>query len=130
MPELFRNADALITLAHRESNTDYVSMALASGIPVLYADSGAMKEVIGDAGISIKDYHYAHQPSIPTSFTIYYIEQIYKVFCDNYYKLRNNALMIDREARFEETLFGYFKLFLEFADLRQKRLREMDAMPF
>jgi glycosyltransferase involved in cell wall biosynthesis len=48
-----RSCDALLTYSENEACPNHVLEALASGLPVLYRDSGAMKEIIGDAGLEV-----------------------------------------------------------------------------
>jgi glycosyltransferase involved in cell wall biosynthesis len=50
LAEALRSCDAMITFSQNEACPNHVLEALASGLPVLYHDSGAMKEVIGDCG--------------------------------------------------------------------------------
>ncbi len=120
LPELFRAADAFLSLSHRESCSDYVSMALACGLPILYADSGGTKEIVGDVGIGIKDVHYTYQPSIPSNITPEQLKLAYSRFCFDYVNLRKKALMVDQEARFEKALYKYFKIFLEYSGVYKK----------
>jgi glycosyltransferase involved in cell wall biosynthesis len=50
---LLRSSDALLTFSENEACPNHVLEALASGLPVLYGDSGAMAEVIGDCGFAV-----------------------------------------------------------------------------
>lgn len=47
---VLRSCHTLLTFSRNEACPNHVLEALASGLPVLYLDSGAMAEVIGEAG--------------------------------------------------------------------------------
>lgn len=48
-----RACHALLTFSQNEACPNHVLEALASGLPVLYHDSGAMAEIIGDCGLPV-----------------------------------------------------------------------------
>lgn len=48
-----RSCHLLLTFSEHEACPNHVLEALASGLPVLYADSGAMAEVVGDCGLAV-----------------------------------------------------------------------------
>jgi glycosyltransferase involved in cell wall biosynthesis len=50
---VLRSCDALLTFSENEACPNHVLEALASGLPVLYCDSGAMAEVIGNCGFAV-----------------------------------------------------------------------------
>lgn len=58
LPELYRSFDVLVTPSHdmptvMEQFGRVVVEAMASGVPVVVSDSGALPEVVGDAGIVV-----------------------------------------------------------------------------
>lgn len=53
LAETLRSSDALLTFSQNEACPNHVLEALASGLPILYSDSGAMNEVIGDCGVPV-----------------------------------------------------------------------------
>ncbi len=53
LAEAYRSCLALLTFAQNEACPNHVLEALASGLPVLYEDSGAMSELIGECGASV-----------------------------------------------------------------------------
>lgn len=53
LAKTLRSCHALLTFSKNEACPNHVIEALASGLPILYGDSGAMKEVIGDAGLPV-----------------------------------------------------------------------------
>ena len=58
LAEALRSCNFLLTFSESEACPNHVLEALASGLPVLYGDSGAMSEVIGDCGFptTINDF--------------------------------------------------------------------------
>ena len=58
---VLRSCDALLTFSQNEACPNHVLEALASGLPVLYTDSGAMAEVIGEAGLAVSVENFPEQ---------------------------------------------------------------------
>lgn len=56
-----RACDALLTFSENEACPNHVLEALACGLPVLYVDSGAMKEVVGECGLPVTVDSFAAQ---------------------------------------------------------------------
>ncbi|MBI3159815.1 MAG: glycosyltransferase family 4 protein [Chloroflexi bacterium] len=56
-----RGAAALLTFSQNEACPNHVLEALACGRPVLYADSGAMAEVTGPAGLPVSEKSFRAQ---------------------------------------------------------------------
>ena len=50
---ILRSCHVLLTFSQNEACPNHVLEALASGLPVLYHDSGAMSEVVGDCGLPV-----------------------------------------------------------------------------
>lgn len=53
LPVVLRSCHALLTFSENEACPNHVLESLASGLPVLYFDSGAMREVIGECGLVV-----------------------------------------------------------------------------
>jgi len=53
LPVVLRSCHALLTFSENEACPNHVLEGLASGLPVLYGDSGAMREVVGDCGLAV-----------------------------------------------------------------------------
>ena len=51
---LLRSCHALLTYSENEACPNHVLEAMASGLPVLFRDSGAMAEIIGDCGVAVE----------------------------------------------------------------------------
>ena len=53
LAEVLRSCQVLLTFSRNEACPNHVLEGLASGLPILYEDSGAMSEVIGECGLSV-----------------------------------------------------------------------------
>lgn len=60
LASVYRSCQLLLTFSKNEACPNHVIEALASGLPVLFEDSGAMSEVIGDCGapVTIENFPY------------------------------------------------------------------------
>ncbi len=56
-----RSVGALLTFSQNEACPNHVIEALSSGLPVLYIDSGAMAEVVGDCGLPVTVENFSQQ---------------------------------------------------------------------
>lgn len=52
---LINQSDFYIDLSWRQTDSSVINMALLSGLPVFYADSGCISEYVGEFGIGISD---------------------------------------------------------------------------
>ena len=64
-PQIYREADAYIMMKHNDPCPNTVLEALATGLPVLYSDSGGVGELVGDAGIGLPCQQSWEQPFTP-----------------------------------------------------------------
>jgi glycosyltransferase involved in cell wall biosynthesis len=70
-PEIYRRADAYVMTKHNDPCPNTVLEALATGLPVLYSDTGGVPELVGeDAGIALGCEQGWETPSVPTAETI------------------------------------------------------------
>jgi glycosyltransferase involved in cell wall biosynthesis len=53
LAEILRSCHALLTFSRNEACPNHVIEAMASGLPVLFLDSGAMKEIVADCGLAV-----------------------------------------------------------------------------
>lgn len=61
LAEVMRSCDVLLTFSENEACPNHVLEALASGLPILYRDSGAMSEIIDECGLVIDVKSFATQ---------------------------------------------------------------------
>lgn len=56
-----RACDVLLTFSRNEACPNHVLEGLASGLPVLYADSGATPELVGDSGMTVTESDFSEK---------------------------------------------------------------------
>jgi glycosyltransferase involved in cell wall biosynthesis len=61
LAETLRSCDFMLTFSKNEACPNHVLEALASGLPVLFDDSGAMSEIIGSCGLPVTVDSFAKQ---------------------------------------------------------------------
>jgi len=64
-PAIYQSADAYIMTKHNDPCPNTVLEALATGLPVLYSDTGGVGELVGDAGIGLKCVQSWDEPHAP-----------------------------------------------------------------
>jgi len=64
-PKIYQGGDAYIMTKHNDPCPNTVLEALASGLPVLYSDSGGVGELVGDAGVGLECVQSWHKPHVP-----------------------------------------------------------------
>lgn len=64
-PMIYQGADAYVMTKHNDPCPNTVLEALASGLPVLYADTGGVKELVKDAGIGLQCGQGWGEPQVP-----------------------------------------------------------------
>jgi glycosyltransferase involved in cell wall biosynthesis len=69
-PDLYRSADAYLTLTHQDACPSGVIEALASGLPVIHPGSGGVPELAADAGICIETGEDWEQALIPSASAV------------------------------------------------------------
>jgi glycosyltransferase involved in cell wall biosynthesis len=70
-PHVYRKADAYIMLKHNDPCPNSVLEAMATGLPILYSDSGGVPELVGpNAGISLPCQRGWDKPYVPSSIDI------------------------------------------------------------
>lgn len=62
---IYQSADAYVMTKHNDPCPNTVLEALASGLPVLYSDTGGVGELVGDAGIGLACEHSWDEPHTP-----------------------------------------------------------------
>ncbi|MEG3618529.1 glycosyltransferase family 4 protein [Magnetovibrio sp. PR-2] len=65
-PGIYQAADAYIMTKHNDPCPNTVLEALASGLPVLYSDTGGVGELVGEAGIGLACEQGWDAPKVPT----------------------------------------------------------------
>jgi glycosyltransferase involved in cell wall biosynthesis len=61
LPRVMRSCDLLLFFSENESCSNVVLEGLASGLPVLYKDSGGTSELVGDCGLPVEVDNFQRQ---------------------------------------------------------------------
>jgi glycosyltransferase involved in cell wall biosynthesis len=61
LPRVMRSCDVLVFFSENESCSNVVLEGLASGLPVLYKDSGGTPELVGDCGLPVEVDNFREQ---------------------------------------------------------------------
>lgn len=64
-PTIYQCADAYVMTKHNDPCPNTVLEALATGLPVLYSDTGGVGELVGDAGIGLACVQSWDEPQVP-----------------------------------------------------------------
>ena len=68
---IYKNADAYITISFQDNCPSAVLEAMASGLPILYSDSGGVPELVGEnSGIGLKVLENWEKTQFPNTYAI------------------------------------------------------------
>jgi len=104
------NYSAFVNLSYRDAGSKVCSQALNSGLPVLYANSGGVPELIDDYGISIKDNQ-------EISFNDEEYELNYNDILESYNKFKNDFSYLQsiiKPRNYNTLIKDYFDTFKKF----------------
>lgn len=100
-------SDAMLNFSYRDASPKVVAQATASGLPILFADSGGTSELVG-SGVAVPDPCYSPvEDSVPRLFP----EEEYQQFVDEYDDFATYAMYATGVHRFKQMLDGYFAVF-------------------
>jgi glycosyltransferase involved in cell wall biosynthesis len=111
---ILNKVDAYLNTSYRDAAPKTVAQALNVGIPVLYADSGGVNEMVKNCGVGFKDYT---SNTFQYQCNEVYIDVISKGFEEFKYlfeTLRYNSLSRNNQFLFRNMLDDYFKIIKSF----------------
>jgi len=109
--ETLRKADAMVCFAHKDACPKTVVQGVACGLPVLYANSGGVPEIV-PAGIKIEDNNEINFEAEQPKLNQEEIFEASKKFKQNYINLHD--ITFDHPNKFYEMLDGYFSILKSF----------------
>lgn len=105
---MLNNCDGFINLSYRDAATKTVPQAINCGLPVLFADSGGVSEMVKSYGTPIKDKSYLKvEDSIPP-LDIYDMIKSFAKFRKDFDLIKYNLESFNSKLEFTKMLDGYF----------------------
>lgn len=109
------SASAFINFSYRDAAPKTVCQALCCGLPVLYAYSGGVPEIVESYGVGIEDIIRSSFESKTPDLDVEPIRIGYKLFKNNFHKLREDVKLRKNEEKFKNMLDDYFGTIIKFA---------------
>jgi glycosyltransferase involved in cell wall biosynthesis len=108
MAAVLHKADGFLNLTYRDAATKTVPQAISCGLPVLYANSGGVSEMVYGCGSGIPELNYFTVTDIVPRLTDMQLDNGYSRFIQEWYKLTEQVHALDPATKFKEMLNGYF----------------------
>lgn len=105
--QILNQTTAHINLSYRDAAPKTVCHAIACGLPILYAESGGVSELV-DSGVSIKDEKDMYFCDEIYNLNLNDIMLSYEKFKNNFSNLRKNSLGI--KVNHQKTMKQYFDI--------------------
>ena len=105
---MLNNCDGFINLSYRDAATKTVPQAINCGLPVLFADSGGVSEMVKGYGTPIKDSQSLKiEDSIP-SLDVYEMIKSFAKFRKDFDSIKRELESFNAKLAFTKMLDGYF----------------------
>jgi len=106
---ILNEADGFLNLTYRDPATKTIPQAISCGLPVLYADSGGVSEMVWQYGVGIQEENdIAFSTSIPHLSKIR-LKLGFEEFTNRYQAILDQLKSFDPNIKFKEMLNGYFE---------------------
>jgi len=110
--DILNDSDVFVNLSYRDAGAKVVCQAVACGIPVLYADSGGVSELI--------DYGMA----IPDEKEIYFADDVYELdpidILKSYNELKNEYRhRINTTRNYMAMISNYYKIITDYGNRKK-----------
>jgi len=106
---ILNKADGFLNLTYRDPATKTIPQAICCGLPVLYADSGGVSEMVGQYGVSIPEENdIDFSTSIP-HLTKIQLRNGFEEFTGKYQIILDQLKGFNPNIKFKEMLVGYFE---------------------
>jgi glycosyltransferase involved in cell wall biosynthesis len=108
MAKIFNRSDGFINLSYRDAATKTAPQAISCGLPVLYAQSGGVSEMVGEYGIPINEIENFDFIDYIPKLTEYQLEKGFKDYMCKFNAIRESLKSFNPNDKFEDMLKGYF----------------------
>lgn len=100
--------DGFINLSYRDAATKTICQAINCNLPVLFADSGGVSEMVKGFGLAIKDNKSLDIEDDTPHLNINDIISSFKEYRKNYFQLMNSVKRFDKLKEFKNMFDGYY----------------------
>ena len=104
MSNVMNDCSAFVNLSYRDAGCKVVTQALNCGLPVLYANSGGVPELVGENGVSIKDNQTIQFDDSVFQLDSEEIKKSYTLFKENFVSLKDSIKI----RVYQDTIKSYF----------------------
>jgi glycosyltransferase involved in cell wall biosynthesis len=108
MAAVMHKADGFLNLTYRDAATKTVPQAISCGLPVLYANSGGVSEMVYGCGVGIPELNDFSVSDFVPKLTDIQLDNGYSRLMQDWHKLTKQVDALDPSAKFKEMLDGYF----------------------
>lgn len=109
MNHVIANSDAFLSLFFRDAGSKVTCQGLSCNLPVLYSNTGGLKEIVKTNGYTLNDYTKIDFLDKTPELNIIEVLNKYKLFKKHHKDLINNYKK--REETYQDTLSKYFNIF-------------------
>lgn len=113
MSDIFNMADAFLNFSYRDAATKTVCQAINCGLPVLYASSGGVPEMVKEYGVGILEKEEWNITNIIPHFSDDELNNCFQKFKDQYPDIKTKLELFDGQVFFKRMLDEYFKVIKE-----------------
>lgn len=105
---VLNTADAFVNLSYRDAGSKVTCQALACQLPILYAQSGGVPELVKEYGVGISIYDNDGNIGKTPKLSIDDMKYSYLKFRNEYHDLRNK-IKYKKIIRYQSTIQNYFE---------------------
>lgn len=127
MEKVLYNSDCYLTFTYRDACPNTVIEAMAYGLPVLAADSGGMKELVGDAGYLLKSDYMDNDFYVPHRYENDFPPIDYEEVLTMITEIKSKNNEYKRKVRREfETHLGIMNIANEYSNVLNQLVNNLD----
>ena len=109
MHHIIANSDAMLSFFFRDAGSKVTCQGVSCKLPVLYSDTGGLREIVKENGIFMQDYTKIDFSDITPELSVFEMIKKSKIFKEHYGSLVSNYKK--RKETYQDTLSRYFEIF-------------------
>jgi glycosyltransferase involved in cell wall biosynthesis len=110
MANVLRQCDGFVNLTYKDAATKTVPQAISCGLPVLYANSGGVSEMVEDYGVGIDEVTRHEFSSFIPQLTEEQLTHGFSKYLIEFLDIKQRLTQFDSKVKFKHMLDGYFKV--------------------